>query len=102
MNEMLAIVGPVSLMVTKLVDLIRNAIDPNDTVPKTWWNVASFGLGIAVASVWHINAAVSMLPADSQLQDWGGIVLTGLVVGAVASGWHELLDALSSVAKRGK
>lgn len=98
MEQFLVLVGPLSILVTKLVDVLRNAFDEDDTVPKEWWNLAALGFGLAVALIFQLNALASMLPHDTVIQNWSGVVLTGLAIGGSSSGWHELLDAFSSYA----
>lgn len=83
-------VAGLGLVVTKLVDGVRNLVDPDDAPRlKVVWNALAFLFGIGMAYVWS---------------DWGGFVIlgagpttfgTGLLIGAVASGWHEGLDRLS-------
>ena len=61
------------------------------------WNVLALGLGLAVGLIFQINILVtSRIPT---VQGWAGQVLTGLVIGATGSGWHEVLDTFSSAAK---
>ncbi|MFA5801519.1 MAG: hypothetical protein WC911_03490 [Thermoleophilia bacterium] len=83
-------VAGLGLVVTKIVDGVRNAADPSDSPRlKVVWNILAFVIGIGMAYVWS---------------DMGGFVIlgagpttfgTGLLIGAVASGWHEGLDRLS-------
>lgn len=76
--------------VTKAVDFIRNSFDPKGVAPKFVWNVVAFGLGIAGA--WA--SAVNIMPGQR-----GGTIITGLAVGASASGFHEVFDFFSAKAK---
>ena len=101
--------GALSLTVTKVVDFFRNVLDKNDTFPKWVWNLVALVVGLAFCLGWNINlaeAAVRLVPAleqggvGSTLTGTAGTILTGAVVGMSAGFWHELLDALSSVAKR--
>lgn len=102
-----ATVAALSLTVTKVVDFIRNAFDQTDGWPKWAWNVASLVVGLAFCVGWQINIAqsiVSLVPALSGstalVDGLAGQILSGAVVGLGAGFWHELLDALSSVANR--
>jgi hypothetical protein len=108
MNSFLGLitfVSGLSLTVTKVVDFIRNAADKNGKLVGSWvWNVAAFGGGVAFALGWQLNigpALASLVPAlasdAATLQGLAGQVLTGLMIGAGAGFWHEVLSAWSSV-----
>lgn len=100
MNPAIATVTLFALIVTKLVDFLRNAFDPDNKMPAWIWQLTAVTFGIVIAFVWALNAleAISHTPA----QGAAGQFITGIAMGAAASGWHELLDAFSSVAKRGR
>lgn len=85
--------------VTKLVDFVRG-FDAEDSWPKVLWIALSMALGIIGAFMFNI--APPDLPATLRFEVSGvGLqVATGLVVGGLASGVHELFDFLSSAAKR--
>lgn len=98
--------GPVSVGVTKVVDFLRNLIDPAGTrVPKVGWNVAAVVVGVAFCLGWGFNpfeALVQSIPAlqeSSSFEGAGGEIFSGLVVGGMAGFWHEKLDQWSSSAK---
>lgn len=91
----------IGLVITKLVDMLRNLIDPDDTKPKAWWNISSAVLGVGVCVIWRIDVITGVL-GESRLGEWPALILSGLVVGAVGSGWHEGLDWLSSAGKARK
>lgn len=93
-----ASVAVFAIVATKLVDFARNAFDPKQKAPKWSWNLLALGIGLVVAFVWELNLA----PAANRSQLLGGQALTGLAIGAAASGWHELFDALSGVGKRAR
>lgn len=106
-GSVVAMIAALSLTVTKVVDLIRNAFDKNDTAPKWFWNVAALVVGLAFALGWQLNvvvALVGLVPAlvghASAVTGVSGQALSGIIVGLSAGFWHELLDALSSVANR--
>jgi hypothetical protein len=105
LSAFLLVAGPLAIICTKLVDTLRNIFDPAATkVPKVVWNLASFVIGIVIALAYQadIHALIPGLPPVlDNLTGIGGQVLTGLAIGAVASGWHEFFDLMSSVAKRG-
>lgn len=90
-------------MVTKLVDFTRNTLDKGDTWPKWVWQLEAFVLGILLALLYK-QSDVSQIPGlPPFLSDSTGAlaaVVVGVVIGAVSSGFHELFDALSGVAKR--
>lgn len=88
--------GLVGIVLTKVIDLLRNAFDKNDRIPKAYINIAAFVLGIgAAALICSVDAVRTFahLPADATCRDF---VLQGLGFGAVSSFWHELLSALSA------
>jgi hypothetical protein len=90
----LVLAVPVAVGVTKAVDLVRNAIDPNDAIPKVVWNIVAFGFGIGAALAWGIN-----LTAAAGLSISNGVageILTGAALGGMAGFFHEALDAWSA------
>lgn len=87
-----AIVG---LITNRGVDLLRTALDKNDRIPKSWWLLASWGLGVLLAFIACSNDATTALiglPTDMSCVD---VVLVGAGLGSSAGFWHELLSALS-------
>jgi len=105
----LATLTALSLMVTKGVDFLRNMLDEGDSYPKYVWNAAAFGVGIAYCVGWQVDVSASVIalvPAlaeqSSRLEGVAGQVLTGLIIGGFAGFFHELLDALHGVARRGQ
>lgn len=89
-----AAVATVGLILTKIVDMLRNMIDADGTKPKWLWNVISLALGVGAAFIWGLDA--TGLATDTEIQAWAGQLLTGLALGATASGWHEVLDNISA------
>lgn len=83
-----------ALLVAKLVDTLRNATDPNGAAPKVVWNIGAFVVGIIVAFSVSLNI-FGPLGMNKSV----GIILSGFLLGAGGSGWHELLDFLSGKAK---
>lgn len=105
MPALLAMVGALSLTVTKVVDLVRNLIDKNDSFPKYTWNIVALVVGIGFALGWQLNIAgsvTSLIPAlkNATLTGVSGQLLTGAVIGMASGFWHEVLDSLSSVANK--
>lgn len=93
--QTLVILGVVGLVVTRGVDFLRTAFDKHDSVPKAYWLLAAWVIGIGVAwavSTYHPLTAMLHLPDQGTF----GIVLTGLGFGSVAGFWHEALSALSA------
>lgn len=93
--------GPLAIADTKLVDLVRNALDKGDTWPKWTWNLLAFGLGLAVCILFELNVIeplVQMIPrlAGTDVTGVAGQIVTGLGVGGFASYWHERMDLASS------
>jgi hypothetical protein len=87
-----------AILITKLVDFLRNAFDKDARWPKWSWNLAALGLGIAVALIFQVNIFATI--SHTHVQGWAGQLLTGGGIGAGGSAWHEVLDTLSSSAKR--
>lgn len=98
MEAFLLLIGPVAIVVTKVVDTVRNLIDDDDSLPKALWNVLAFGLGVGYALLWQVNFTdvVNGLPSSIDFTGLVGQIATGLGIGAVASGWHEVFSALSA------
>jgi hypothetical protein len=90
-----------AMVVTKVVDLLRNMFDTTPPKrPKWLWNVLALALGVAVALVWHVNMLDNF--TSTAPQGVFGQLLTGLAIAGAASGWHELFDTLSGTAKNAK
>ena len=100
-TEVVAVATIFAMVVTKTVDLIRNVF-AEFVLPKWVWNVSALGLGVGMALAWQINMLDNYSAKDSIVQGIFGRVLTGIAIGGVSSGYHELFDLLSSGAKRAK
>jgi hypothetical protein len=102
-TEVVAVATVFGVVVTKTVDVLRNTFDTTPPrLPKWTWNLVAFGLGIALALIWEINMLDNWSDKDSMVQGITGQILTGISIGGVSSGYHELFDVLSSTAKRAK
>jgi uncharacterized transporter YbjL len=104
MDAFAAIAAAVFLLapaVTKFVDTIRNAVDPGGHAPKVVWNLVAFASGVALCLVFGLNYVplIEIGGHTANLGEVAGQVVTGLVLGGVASGWHEKFDLMSSTAK---
>jgi hypothetical protein len=97
MNQLLPSATVFAIVVTKIVDFVRNSIDADAKVRKWVWNVLALGLGLVIALSFGLNVFTSF--SDNATGDWAGRILTGLSIGATGSGWHEFFDLLSSTAK---
>jgi hypothetical protein len=90
--------GPLAVGVTKAVDLTRNLVDKNDSLPKFTWNIEAFVLGVGLAVGWAYNlvaAVAHQVPAlstSTALDGTAGQIITGLAIGAMAGFWHEPLS----------
>lgn len=82
-----------SATVTKAVDFLRNAFDEKGVAPGYVWNLAAFGLGIAISYLSNIDIYIG--------HDFSHVI-TGLALGASASGFHEVFDFFSSKADAAK
>lgn len=101
----LAAIAAVSITVTKVVDLIRNVVDKDDSVSSWVWNVTAFVVGVAACWGWGIDlvaALVALVPAlaEKSIGEPWSLILSGLIAGGFAGFWHEALDALSGSAAR--
>ena len=82
------------LVVAKLVDLVRGFYELSRTNRLT----LAFLFGVAVA--WAVDYSLFASWGFSFREYWMDIVGTGLVIGGLAAVWHEILDVLSSYARR--
>lgn len=104
LTAFLVTAGPLAVLVTKGVDLVRNLFDPNAGAPKVVWNVVAFVVGVALCVGWQLNPVAGLahtvpaLMASTGLDGVVGQVLSGLVLGAMAGFWHEKLDQWSASA----
>jgi len=102
MEAFLLLVGPFAIVVTKLVDLLKRAVDPNqERVPVFIWTLAGLLMGVGVALLWQLDYTdiiVGLPESIGRLEGVWGQVFTGLGIGAVAAGWHEVFKVLSSTA----
>jgi hypothetical protein len=99
-TEVVAVATVFAAIVTKVVDMLRNAFDKGGTAPKWIWNVSSLALGMGMAVAWRVNILDNYSSTNSVVQGVFGQILSGLAIGGAASGYHELFDALSSTAKK--
>ena len=97
--QLLTSTTALALLVTKLVDLVRNVVDPGGTKKqlKWLWVLLALVLGMAIALLFGLD--VFQMFEHNKTATVAGQVLTGLGIGATGSGWHEVLDALSGTAK---
>jgi hypothetical protein len=103
MEAFIAAVAFWPLIVTKVTDFVRNAVDPGGTFPRFTWNLVPFALGVVIAVVYELQYSdliPNLPPRLIGLSGFWNEFITGLGIAAVSSAWHELLDALSGVAKR--
>lgn len=96
--ELITVTTIFALFITKLVDFVRTAFDPHQAAPKWLWGALAIVLGAVIAVVFGLNIFDQF--SDNATQETFGRILTGVGMGAAGSGWHELLDALSSSAKK--
>lgn len=99
------IFGPLSVGLTKLVDMTRNLVDKDDTAPKWAWNVLALVLGVVVAVLFEVNVmsqVLALLPRFSDSTTLNGVVgqvVTGVGMAGMAAYHHETMDRKSSQAK---
>ena len=94
------LLASVGAALTKITDLIRSTFDPDAKLKGSpvWIGVAML-LGTAFTVRTGMNALAGVDWAV-QLTALEGQIATGLAVGGLASGNHELFDWLSGAAKR--
>lgn len=102
------IFGPLAVGLTKLVDMVRNMVDPTGVrfAGARWvWNVLALVLGLVVALVFEMNVMAQVLDLIPQFSDSTaldgvvGQVLTGVGMAGMASYHHETMDRKSAEAK---
>lgn len=89
-----ATVALLGLAVTKVVDFVRHVTDVTRAVRL--FLVLVLGLATAWATDYSMFAGFGI----GFRSGWMGPVATGLVIGGLAAVWHEVLDVLSSYARR--
>lgn len=90
-----------STAVTKVTDMIRNLFDKNDTAPSWTWNVVPFAIGIIGALMFNIENAGLPSGLRFGLTGVGAQIFTGLVLGGLSSGWHEVFAMWSNKSHNG-
>jgi hypothetical protein len=102
-------IATIAVMIHGAVTLVRNLNrEKMGALPPWVWNALAFVLGIGYAVIWSYNAFVGvegLPPHLSGLASAGSVpgqVLTGILLGSAAGGWHELFDFLSGMAKGAK
>lgn len=99
------IFGPLSVGLTKLVDMVRNLVDSDGSAPKWAWNVLALVLGVVVAIVFEMNVMSQVLDLIPQFSDGTsldgalGQVITGVGMAGMAAYHHETMDRKSAEAK---
>lgn len=82
----------VALVITKAVDAVKARLNLPPWAPI----LLAFALGVLAA----FSVRVSFPPLEEvAVVWWAGRVLVGFALGAAASGWHEVLDAVRSYSK---
>lgn len=85
-----------ALIVNRGVDFIRNAFDKSERVPKAWWLLIAWGVGILVALGVCTSDGAAAFFGIMRNGDCINAILAGAGLGSVAGFWHELLAALGS------
>lgn len=89
-----ATVALLGLAVAKLVDLVRGSRE----APRTFRLLLTFLAGVGITWITDYSMFSGWDVTFRAL--WMGSVATGIVIGGIASVWHEILDVLSSYARR--
>jgi len=102
-TAVLAAILVLGAAVTKTVDLVRNTVDKDASMPPATWNVLAFVVGVAYCVGWQIDLSAAILGlvpslADqtSRLTGVAGQVLTGLLAGGASGFAHDLFQNLSA------
>lgn len=102
-------IAGIAVMIHGAVTLVRNSNrDVMGSLPPWVWNVVAFGFGIAYAVIGSYNAFIGVQGLPPHLSGLAGAdslsgqILTGVLLGSAAGGWHELFDFLSGMAKGAK
>ncbi len=82
------------LAVAKLVDLARGFYD----FPRAARLLVAFLIGLGLT--WATDYSMFANWGIGFRSPWMGPVATGLVIGGLATFWHEVLDMLASTARR--
>lgn len=88
--EIATFIATFGLVVTKVVDTVRNVIDQAVVLPKWVWNIVAFAIGIAIATIFDVNVLRDF--ATNHIRGVSGQVITGILLGAGSGAWHEFLD----------
>jgi hypothetical protein len=89
-----ATIALLGLAVAKLVDLAYHLVSPSRAAKVT------LALLIGVLVTWATDYSAFAGWGIQFRQLWMGTVGTGLVIGGAAAVWHEILNVLSSYARR--
>lgn len=89
-----ATVALLGLAATKVVDFVRHVTDVTRAVRL----FLGFALGVGLA--WAVDYSMFAGWDIGFRTSWMGPAATGLVIGGLAAVWHEILDVLSSYARR--
>jgi hypothetical protein len=89
-----ATIALLGLAVAKLVDLVYHLASPSRAAKVT------LALLFGVLVTWATDYSAFAGWGIQFRALWMGTVGTGLVIGGTAAVWHEILDALSSYARR--
>lgn len=94
--DLVVVFAIAGLLVNRAIDLIRTGLDKDDSIPKAWWLLGAWLLGIALA--WAscgtgLGGFIGIENAPGCFDQ----VLAGLGFGSVAGFWHEILSALSAM-----
>jgi xanthine/uracil/vitamin C permease (AzgA family) len=86
------------LVVSRFVDLVRNAFDKNARIPKAYWLAfaAAVGIGFAFLAC-SLSDATATAFGVQRGPDCLNQALVGLGYAGTAGAWHEILTALSHV-----
>jgi hypothetical protein len=96
LTAFLAAIGPVAILITKLVDFVRS-FDKANTWPKALWIALALLGGVVYAFLTgmdFVHLINGLDPAvTTGIGATGSKLVTGLAVGAMACFWHEPLSS---------
>jgi predicted PurR-regulated permease PerM len=93
--DALTLAGFLGLVCTKLVDAIKHAFSPRK-VPPSVSVLLSVGFGVLFVALLRLNLFKALAVEGANVSGAAPVVLTGLIVGGLGSGFYEALDVVSS------
>lgn len=105
MLGVITLIGAGALVVEKVVEFVRSAVETKWHPSTFWYNLLALALGVAYAVGWKLDytgAVLAQIPATvgMTLSESTGRVLTGLAIGAASGFWWAIFQALKATVTR--